>query len=397
MFQKVIKSEDNMYYVFGAAEYPPENEQDLLIVKIDTNLDIVWHKIYDFSEQFHYPRKILKSDDNGYHLISWVFVNYYNHLMLCRLSRNMDTIKSKIFTNLGNGQFIFDSEFNNDSSRLYVIGEGYNGTASASRLTFDTNYRLRYSNTIPERTYGNMNIKWITDSTLLIAGLHIYNDKDIQHDDLKIAETDTSFSNIVFHKFGAVDTINYPAAVKIFDFINKDSIFLLGTHDFNFDIWPEYPSWISVRQLDRSLTPRVEAFYGGDAYYISYCILSTSDGGCLISASRYNYLNQNQENDIYFLKLKRDDLITSNDDNVSFSENQSLLIYPNPGKDKIIIKSQSENASFCLYNINGEKVFCRNIKSVLTKINCSGLSSGLYVYSLITDNNEIISGKWVKK
>lgn len=75
-----------------------------------------------------------------------------------------------------------------------------------------------------------------------------------------------------------------------------------------------------------------------------------------------------------------------------------FALYPNPVSTQINISfpNSSESAEFSLFNILGEKVLQTNITTFKNSIDVSGLSSGMYIAS-ITSNNKTTSYKIIKK
>lgn len=75
-----------------------------------------------------------------------------------------------------------------------------------------------------------------------------------------------------------------------------------------------------------------------------------------------------------------------------------FALYPNPVSNQINISfpKNSESAEFKLYNILGEKILQTNISTLKNSIDVSGLSSGMYIAS-ITSNNKTTSYKIIKK
>ncbi len=396
IFQRIERCNDGNYLIFGSAAFPPDYYKKLLIVKLDTNLNILWYRKHELNVKTIYQRKVLPlGNGNGYHIINEVLKDYNRNLMLCKINENGDLIKTKLFPELGGGQAIGDAVYSTDSSNIYIFGTGYNNTWIGSRLIIDTAYTFKYSNLLPECADTYMNAKWFTDSTLLFSACYSYF-VNPQRDDIGISETDTSFSNMDIHKYGAIDTINYPAVVQALDFVSNDSIFLAGTHNVVFDFFPHEVSWISIWQLNNNLNSRTEYFYGGDAYYVTYSMICTSDGGCLVAASRYDYhVQQERDNDIFILKLKREDLITEIPYTISINK-EPVMVYPNPGNEKFIINVEIDNAVICLQDTWGKLIFKGRLKSGSTIINVSKLLSGIYVYTITKEDRVISSGKWVK-
>ena len=79
-------------------------------------------------------------------------------------------------------------------------------------------------------------------------------------------------------------------------------------------------------------------------------------------------------------------------------QDYQFALYPNPVSTQINISfpKNSERAEFALFNILGEKVLQTNVTSLKNSIDVSGLSSGMYIAS-ITSNNKTTSYKIIKE
>ncbi len=76
-----------------------------------------------------------------------------------------------------------------------------------------------------------------------------------------------------------------------------------------------------------------------------------------------------------------------------------VTIYPNPVADNLSISIPNPPAqtSIAIYNIKGIEVYSSNITSVLTEVDMSGYSSGVYIVKIITPFNEIATKKIIKQ
>ena len=75
-----------------------------------------------------------------------------------------------------------------------------------------------------------------------------------------------------------------------------------------------------------------------------------------------------------------------------------FALYPNPVKNRLNISfpNNSDSAEFTLFNILGEKILQTNITPLKNSIDISGLTSGMYIAS-ITSNNKTTSYKIIKE
>ncbi|MDT8412257.1 MAG: ice-binding family protein [Vicingaceae bacterium] len=83
------------------------------------------------------------------------------------------------------------------------------------------------------------------------------------------------------------------------------------------------------------------------------------------------------------------------------NENTSVTIYPNPFTNSTTITLDNmdnfNKVELRLYTILGEEIMSTNITSTSTTINTSKLSSGVYFYKVIGDNQIIKSGKLISQ
>ncbi|MCF8233145.1 MAG: T9SS type A sorting domain-containing protein, partial [Bacteroidales bacterium] len=129
-----------------------------------------------------------------------------------------------------------------------------------------------------------------------------------------------------------------------------------------------------------------------DAYYLMYSIAPAAGEGCVVAATRYDSEIQNQERDVYLVGLGPDGLITSTE--VDSTAINTILLYPNPGDNKIMIDTDSKKFTFKLYNPTGKKILQSSNQKT---IDVSRLEAGMYFYRVISQGEIIGSGKWVKQ
>ncbi|MDD5571365.1 MAG: T9SS type A sorting domain-containing protein [Bacteroidales bacterium] len=89
----------------------------------------------------------------------------------------------------------------------------------------------------------------------------------------------------------------------------------------------------------------------------------------------------------YFYLGFRCAMDSSNGTTNTFKNNDSFSIYPNPAKDKIIIKTQqtSTQSYLTILNVNGQKLIEKQIKDTKTQLDISKLKSGIYFLKLMSN------------
>jgi hypothetical protein len=71
-------------------------------------------------------------------------------------------------------------------------------------------------------------------------------------------------------------------------------------------------------------------------------------------------------------------------------------VYPNPGKDNLMIEAPTEDAVIRFYNLQGQLMLARPF-DFSAKINTESWPSGIYLWEIWHDNQKQASDKWVKE
>ena len=145
--------------------------------------------------------------------------------------------------------------------------------------------------------------------------------------------------------------------------INDEYIYLSGIS--NYDIYngglSNQPTEIHFVKLNRGLEPIYEKFYKGDVCYYNNFMKQTNDEGFIFLTTRYDYTTQDNERDIYILKVDSEGNLPVSSKELRFQACE-LLVFPNPGnKLKIRTAIQSTDGIFNLYNLQGKQVFSKKI------------------------------------
>ena len=164
--------------------------------------------------------------------------------------------------------------------------------------------------------------------------------------------------------------------------------------------WQVDNSWILLTNLDSNLNLHWQRYYGGDAFYHLWGLKATPDEGCVIYAERYDENTQDEEYDMYILKVDTNGLLTSLNDS-KFIIPQGMLIYPNPANSFVRISSpwlnQTGQKDIIITNSMGIEVKKMEFSALQesVEINISNLPSGLYFISIYKDGRRMVTGKAV--
>ncbi len=208
---------------------------------------------------------------------------------------------------------------------------------------------------------------------------------------------DTTFNLIHYDYYGKTDTDEQPAMVKSLDFLDPTTIFIGGTsNSFTYE-FVTADNWYRLNNIDTSFNLKWERFYGGDGDYALYGILATRDGGCLMYGTLWDYRN-NPEYTRYLrlIKVSKDGLLSAENGKPG-NKAREVILYPNPGTDRIIVESALKNLMVSFFDLTGNCVVKKSIQSMVETLDVSGLSSGIYFYRFTCGDKVVDSGKWIKK
>jgi len=200
--------------------------------------------------------------------------------------------------------------------------------------------------------------------------------------------------------FCSIDTLTYPGSGNSI-LVSDSGIWSVGI--FNIDpstLWQSDPTWIQLSRLNPEFELTDQYYYGGDGLYNPYDIISTSDGGMLITGNYYNPLAVPlvHQRDPFVLKLNSEGLIV-NVDNPEQTIAQEALVLPNPGREFLQVKLaiQHKSAHFQLFDMGGRLVLETDLSEDMQRIETRQLGSGAYIYRITASKRGIGSGKWVKE
>jgi hypothetical protein len=164
--------------------------------------------------------------------------------------------------------------------------------------------------------------------------------------------------------------------------------------------WPYDPSWVQLNRINNAFELTEQRFFGGDAHYIPYDIIKTSDGGIMVVGNRYDRFASPVpfQKDPFVLKLNSEGLIV-NVDNPEQPIAQEALVFPNPGKEFLQVKLavQHKSAQFQLFDMGGRLVLETDLSGDMQRVETAQLGSRAYIYRITASNRVIGSGKWVKE
>ena len=367
--------------------------------RIDSSLNVI-----SSSKKFLFPENYNHIEiyeqygiNNNIFVFGYIFPNQTPRMFIYELNMNLDSLQANIFLDAGALLPMELKQLNNGN--LWLVDE-----LKPYYILVDSILNLvsTEQGRIPHDMNGSYGVKWDTDTSFYLAADY-FSHRDTDHDiGFLYQHNPFDTTGFIFNNRGSLDTNDYPAFWGALDYQNKDSIFIGGTKNINiFNLnFSNTPSWYTILQTDSMLNIRWEHFYGGDAYYNMTKLIATSDGGCIMAGTRFDYISHPwvHERDIYILKVNAEGLITSTNDQPA-SIVHDAIVYPNPGKNvlKVQVAVQHPENIFRLYNMSGKLVLQSPIHGRKATFNTTYLPPATYVYTINSKTGLNEKGKWVKE
>jgi len=396
---------NNNYYVLGSEMTANLVISRLWYLKLNSNLEIVNEKFLNIpnGKWFSYMNSIIDSDTNfvitGYTSRLDTLVYYNDDAFFYKLNLTGDSINSSFYTSDIPYHFSFNIIESHDSSKYYAFVSHFTNIygSSGQRLTLNKNLDSFAIDSIPLKIYDYYSPRYLNATDMLLCAKR----SPLSSTDgyaLNVISINEQAELIDYNYFKIEgDMREYPSMQNGVS-INENNIYIGGTSNFDYHnpSYGTFDSWFHLIKINPDITPIWEYWYGGDAYYLLYSILATSDGGCILAGNRYDYETQDHERDIYIAKVNSDGLIVWTQEIPM--DKQLTTVFPNPGTNRLNIKTNNKQLDFELINISGQVLISQIVNSNANTINTESIKSGIYFYRLFDKKNETIeTGKWIKR
>ena len=396
---------NNSYFILGTRQYNASGTYKLWYLHLNSNLEIISEHYYNLPSEkwISYMNSFIDSDTNivitGYTTrFDTVSPSPYNNdPFFSKISITGDSLIFNFISNDYHLSFSYDIIEKIDKSGYFSFGFKYSSSISAGCQRYELTKQLDSIEilSVPYNINSYVSSTILNDSIIILCG----SGGSEPAPEYSLNVLSTAFNNTPlnynYFKMEGVER-DYSAYYKSID-IFDNNIYIAGTSNFNYanPFWSTFDSWFHLIKINPDLSPIWEYWYGGDAYYFLYSILATNDGGCIMVGNRYDYETQNQERDIYIVKVNSNGMITWTQE-IPINKPETT-VYPNPGTNLLNIKSTCNEMHFELININGQVVIRQMLDDNFSIINTESVKSGIYFYRLFDKKNKTVeTGKWIK-
>jgi len=396
----LLQLENGTYLAIGA-KIPLSGKPKLWLLNFNDSLGIIKDTSYvlDLESLFIYSGLINHSQNVIVYGCGYLDSISSCHPFIFSVTPTLDSIQYKFF-NIPSGQWVYSMIEKPDTSGYLMMITGtylINTNSPSQILKMDNLFNFNQIDSIPGHLEMYLDSKFLNNREILITGKRTYEFSNPRTDKLGILRLDTSLLVNKEYFLGPEDTISYPAAYTNLDYTDPNKIYYGGTANISFSsVFPSSTSYILIGRFDTALNLAWQKYFGGDQYYIVRSLTATSDGGCIISATSYDYKRQNQEQDLYVIKIDSNGLV-SGENNLPPVRLLDAIVYPNPGNDIIYVETQLRKPVFRLYDLTGREVCSIDLVQGRNSISVQNLISGLYIYKVTQDSQVKEYGKWIKE
>jgi len=393
-FIKIIQIEPNL---FALAGYTMINSKGFLwLYEMDSLFTEVRSTIMPMGIYNLYTVSDLLINNGRLICAGIASVGLSNYPFIYKISQSFDSLQLRVLTEHVSG-FPIDLLVKNNSTGYYCFITGFGPPKTEVMVDLDTSFSIKHTFGVSNDIFDFNEAKLISETSMIYCGRYAPNIPS-QIWSIGVLRMDTLANTKDEYYIGDADTMECPGLRSTLDFIDTNTIYIGGTH--NFYKWSEFGPvncWFSLNQMDTALNVNWQHFYGGDANYTMYGIRATQDHGCLMFGSRYDFQSSGFERDIYVYKVDQNGIITGTD-NKPNPMVHNVIVFPNPGTDVLMVETglQVLGAKMIMMDINGNQILDKVINGSHFIINTRSLSSGTYFWQIIYKNNVIESGKWIK-
>ena len=370
--------------------------------RLDANLNIIWEKIYqlhhvhDYSSIPFYPN-LLKLNEGGF--LHACYLEPRLKMFLFKLSDEGDSLAYRLYEGDSSGM-VQDLTYNYDSTAywLHTHFAHYDPIGPELQcITVDFNLQQTEVKYYPRWLGDHLAAKFHPDRNLIVGSRYrgVTYDPTAYIHYIMAYKLDTGF-NVLDSCYITDPVPTTRTGSRALDFNTPNNIYMCGEDGAALSTYPISYNHIAIARMDQDLNLIFEKYIGGDANYASASVVASPDGGVLLTCTRYDYLTQYNERDVYVLKLDSSDFTVGNVE-CPTSNISDAIVYPNPGKDVINIRTSLRNTYFELYDIHGHLVIRKPINNLITPINSQHIDPGFYTWKIIDRKQVCETGKWIKK
>ncbi len=386
-------------YIAGQAIKPDTSDIQFFLSAYSNSLDLLFTRLYGDTTQIELLSDFLVNN-NGNIVLSGKIPSFNNwwldHILLYKCNRNgevyqivndtswhLRNVKILQFEGTNNYHFI------SYSNGIYFTDSVFNQIGWERPGYFD--WFLPYYNT-----------SWYNDSSYFHIGMavQVYA-KNSNSNDIEYSEDITYYllnSNEKPCDSGFIkleETMDAPGGAQY----REPNLYYGGIQnvDYSSGSFTQVLNNVIVRSFNyNEELINWDFTFGGDANYEMTGLLVTENNETIVFINVYDWIdNPRYERDIVILKVDSNGVIVGS--NKLINRGLFINVYPNPGKDQLMIHSSIDCGDISIINMAGKSYFEESFINGQLSINTSFLRKGIYIIHLEDNKNEIRQNvKWIK-
>ncbi len=384
------------YMLSGLGRALDNSDIFTVFTRLDTSLNIIWEKIYRFDYFYSaWSMRMLQLKDSSFLYYCSPRLNI--NMFLFKLSYNGDSVAYRAYEGINAG-WAQSITYNPDSTAYWLHNRfgRYQGVRTSTCIIANEELEQTGVYLYEEYYQPPFTSKLMPDGTLITAGYSIIIVSDnVIEKYITVIKYDSLFNKLYLRNLTNPDTNSRGGDVIAVDYYYPSCIYVAGTHNLQ-GLSGHEPSWFYVAKMDDTLGIDFEKYIGGDDYYWLMSVVATKDGGVLLAGLRAKVGAPDYHHDGYIIKLDSTGCITNISSN-STIQIKEALVYPNPGKEKLMVRTALKNCVIRLYDMKGIVVLTQPLDRHITEINTRQLTPGTYVYVIEQNNRVVDNGKWIKQ
>ena len=390
------KANGNYMLIGTGAAFVEFHKEDIsYFCELSPDFDIVWEKFYKIPEPYRSHRMLnfVHEPDSSILIMGKAdstYDSFDDNLFIARVTNNGDVSQFRFYDGWQTGGVYDCFTPNFDSTGYQLIG--LYGENSFLREWIELDENLEITNYIPwldiEHFFnGSTTARWLSNGNIISITQDATNFNPTP--DIYVKIMDSNF-DIVNDTIMDYDIRHTPPYMNAMDFTDEDNIWMASCE------WHWVPNCCPesfyLYLFDSNGNLKGVKEYGGDFPYLMYNIRATSDGGCVLTGSKYNPVGSDTLNG-YMIKVMPEDVISAMQEKPAGKK--EISIYPSPFSDYLYCNSYGKEILFRLFDNTGKEVLSKKVRGS-TSLPTEILMSGLYYY-IITDNETLIqNGKLIK-
>ena len=385
------------YIMSGLGRALNNDEIFTMFTRLDTALNIMWEKIYKFNYYYSaWSMRMLQLKDSSF--LYYCSPRFTSNMFLFKMSYLGDSIAYRAYEGDSAG-WAQSITYNPDSTGYWLhnfLGHYNQGSYIVSCIEVNENLEQTKVYFYEEFYQPPFTSKLMPDGTLITAGYSFITvSANVYKKYISVVKYDSSFNKLYLKNLTNPDTNSRGGEVIAVDYYDPSCIYVAGTHNLQ-GLSGHEPSWFYVAKMNDTLGIDFEKYIGGDDYYWLFSVTATKDGGVLLAGTRAAVGAPGFHRDGYIIKLDSTGCFVGLPED-SGIQIKDALVYPNPGRDMLYVRTALKNCTINLYDMNAKKVLTTPIDRHITGINSNGLPAGKYIYVIQQNNRIVDKGKWIKE